>query len=106
MVGTTISHYKVIENAVCCAILILSLIVVATAAPLSRPADPVVLRGDNLPMFKGTPPDSLVAFRYEDGWVQIPVQVDDRDVANPIKSVASTSVGARSPSRAEKNCWR
>ena len=31
-------------------------------------------------MFKGTAPDSLVAFRYEDGWVQIPIQVDERDV--------------------------
>jgi len=64
-------------------LLALSLIVVATAAhaaPLSRPADPVVLKGADLPMFKGTAPDSLVAFRYEGGWVQIPIQVDERDV--------------------------
>jgi len=31
-------------------------------------------------MFKGTAPDSVVAFRYEDGWIQIPIQVDERDV--------------------------
>ena len=71
------------KPAVCFAILLLSLIVVATAAhagPLSRPADPVVLKGDDLPMFKGKAPDSLVAFRYEGGWVQIPIQVDERDV--------------------------
>ncbi len=40
----------------------------------------MVLKGTDLPMFEGTAPDSLVAFRYEDGWVQIPVQVDERDV--------------------------
>ena len=66
-------------HALLCAILI----VVATtahSAPLSRPADPVVLEGTDLPMFKGMAPDLLVAFRYEGGWVQIPVQVDERDV--------------------------
>ena len=71
------------KSVVCCAILLLSLIVVATAAhaaPLSRPADPVVMKGADLPMFKGTAPDSLVAFHYEGGWVQIPIQVDERDV--------------------------
>ena len=40
----------------------------------------MVLKGADLPMFKGTAPDSLVAFRYEGGWVQIPIQVDERDV--------------------------
>jgi len=68
------------KSAVCIAVLLLSLIVVATAAPLSRPAEPVVLKGADLPMFKGTAPDSLVAFRYEGGWVQIPIQVDERDM--------------------------
>ena len=86
--GKTVEYYKVIgvrgmKFVVCIAILLLSLIVVATAAhaaPLSRPADPVVLKGADLPMFKGTAPDSLVAFRYEDGWGQIPIQVDERDM--------------------------
>ena len=71
------------KPAVCFAILLLSLIVVATAAhagSLSRPADPVVLKGSDLPMFEGTAPDLLVAFRYEGGWVQIPIQIDERDV--------------------------
>ncbi len=40
----------------------------------------MVLKGADLPMFKGTAPDSLVAFRYEDGWIQIPIQVDERDM--------------------------
>ena len=40
----------------------------------------MVLNGEDLPMFKGTAPDSLVAFRYGGGWVQIPIQVDERDV--------------------------
>ncbi len=49
------------------------------SAPLSRPADPVILKGEDLPAFNGTAPDSLVGFRYEGGWTQIPVQVDERD---------------------------
>ena len=31
-------------------------------------------------MFTGTAPDLLVAFRYEGVWVQIPIQVDEREV--------------------------
>jgi hypothetical protein len=55
-------------------------VIFGNSAPLSRPADPVVLKGKDLPMFNGEAPDSLVAFRYEGGWAQIPVQVDERDV--------------------------
>jgi hypothetical protein len=55
-------------------------VIFSSSAPLSRPADPAILKGEDLPMFKGTAPDSLVAFRYEGGWAQIPIQVDERDV--------------------------
>jgi hypothetical protein len=55
-------------------------VIFSSSAPLSRPADPAILKGEDLPMFKGAAPDSLVAFRYEGGWTQIPVQVDERDV--------------------------
>jgi len=79
-VAIKVLEVRGMKSVVCFAMLLLSLIAVAAAAPLSRPADPVILKGDDLPMFKGTAPDSLVAFRYEDGWVQIPIQVDERDV--------------------------
>jgi hypothetical protein len=50
----------------------------APSAPLDRPADPVVLTGADLPMFASMPPQLLVAWRYRQGWQQIPVQVDER----------------------------
>jgi len=55
-------------------------VIFGNSAPLSRPAEPAILKGEDLPIFRGTAPDSLVAFRYEGGWVQIPIQVDERDV--------------------------
>jgi hypothetical protein len=51
----------------------------ADASTLDRPADPVVLNGSGIPSFAGIDPDLLVAFRYDGGWQQIPVQVDERD---------------------------
>jgi hypothetical protein len=50
------------------------------AAALNRPADPVILTGADLPTLAGEAPGDIVAFRYESGWVQIPVQVDERAV--------------------------
>lgn len=49
---------------------------------LNRPADPVVLTGADIPSLNGITPQSLVAFRYNNGWVQIPVQVDERNVVD------------------------
>lgn len=50
---------------------------------LSRPNDPVILKGADIPQFIGISPDELVAFSFIDGsWVQIPVQVDEMKVAN------------------------
>src|SRR5438132_11410381 len=45
---------------------------------VGRELDPVVLQGSNVPSLNGIAPNLLVAFRYTDGWVQIPVQVDER----------------------------
>ena len=47
---------------------------------LDRDRDPVVLTGADLPSLAGIDPGDLVAFRYINGWQQIPVQVDERDV--------------------------
>jgi len=54
----------------------------ASAATLDRPADPVVLTGADLPVLAGAAPGDIVAFRYGSGWVQIPVQVDERVVVD------------------------
>ena len=52
--------------------------VVAQTGTLTRPRDPVVMVGEALPSLLGLPVDEVVAFRYEGGWAQIPVQIDER----------------------------
>lgn len=44
----------------------------------TRPADPVVLAGSKLPSLVGALPRRVVAFRWDGGWQQVPVQVDER----------------------------
>ncbi len=52
----------------------------AGGSTLTRLEDPVVLTGADLPSLGGIAPGDVVAFRYDAGWVQIPVQVDERDI--------------------------
>jgi len=52
---------------------------VTQASTLARDRDPVVLQGSDLPRLTGLAPSSVVAFRFEATWVQIPVQIDERD---------------------------
>lgn len=49
---------------------------------LGRDREPVVLTGAELAELLGADPGHIVAFRYEEGWVQIPVQVDERAVVD------------------------
>jgi hypothetical protein len=49
------------------------------ASSLDRDRDPVLLTGSQLPTLVGAAPSSVVAFRYQAGWLQIPVQIDERD---------------------------
>ena len=48
----------------------------------NREADPVVLKGADVPALIGSQPDSVVAFAYDGDWRQIPVQVDERAVVD------------------------
>ena len=65
---------------------VLALVATATAcepdpvrSTLDRVADPVVVRGADIPRRIAVPADAVVAFRASsDGWTQIPVQVDER----------------------------
>jgi len=54
----------------------------APKCPLRRVADPVVLRGSDLPTLRGIRPAELAAFAFVGGWRQIPVQVDERAVVD------------------------
>ena len=50
----------------------------AAPSPLGRDQDPVVVSGADVPNLVGVRPAGLVAFRYDGGWQQVPVQVDER----------------------------
>lgn len=45
---------------------------------LDRDSDPVIILGSDLNDFIGMQPEAIVGFRYESGWIQVPVQVDER----------------------------
>lgn len=51
-------------------------------AAQQRDLDPVVVAGAGLPALLGNAPGSIAAFRYDNGWVQIPVQIDERAVVD------------------------
>lgn len=52
------------------------------APALARPSDPVVFTGATVPTLVGAAPSDVVAFRWDAGWTQIPVQVDERKTLN------------------------
>jgi hypothetical protein len=54
----------------------------SAANDLDRDREPVVLEGSVLADLQGTDPGRVVAFRYDEGWIQIPVQIDERDVVD------------------------
>ena len=53
--------------------------VAAGGSTLNRPEDPVVLTGAVVPSLTGAVPSSVVGFRWDGAWTQIPVQIDERD---------------------------
>lgn len=53
----------------------------ATGVP-GRGSDPVVLVGADAPSLLGAAPGRVVAFSYDGGWEQVPVQVDERAVVD------------------------
>ncbi|MBN1653341.1 MAG: hypothetical protein JXA30_06145 [Deltaproteobacteria bacterium] len=62
------------------------------SSTLEREFDPVVLGGESLTLLVGREPSNVVAFRYDDDWAQIPVQVDERDMVDYYKIYNNTSV--------------
>jgi len=65
----------------------------AGGSTLGRPADPVVLTGADVPPLRGMAPGLLVAFRYDGGWQQVPVQVDERAYIDLGKVYGGAAVG-------------
>jgi hypothetical protein len=60
-----------------CALVVPGAASAATGLP-DREADPVVLDGSQVPALLGADPGKVVAFSFDGGWRQVPVQVDER----------------------------
>ena len=60
----------------------LALALTVTGCTLNRPDDPVVLTGADVPALSSVAAQDVVAFRWVDGWTQLPVQVDERKQVN------------------------
>ena len=72
----------------------LGLMVAATSAEaLNRPEDPVVITGSSLSSLTGTAVGNIVGFRYQGGWQQIPIQIDERDVIDLAKPYNAKPTG-------------
>ena len=65
----------------------------ATVLP-DRESDPVVLTGADAPNLIGSVPSSIVAFRYNGRWAQVPVQVDERKWAD-YRAIRRVSMGSQ-----------
>jgi hypothetical protein len=63
-------------------LIVLSVVDFTGAGTLNRDRDPLVLTGSSLPHLIGTDPDLIVAYRYDGGWLRIPVQIDERAVVD------------------------
>jgi hypothetical protein len=64
------------------AALILALAPTCSLVAQQRALDPVVFDGSAVPTLLGMAPNLVAAFRYDNGWVQIPVQIDQRAVVD------------------------
>src|SRR3954469_3071227 len=78
---------------IACALAVCGVSASQAGAALNRPADPVVITGASVPPLAGVAPGEIVAFRYGDGWQQVPVQVDERAVVDLAKPYNGSPTG-------------
>jgi len=69
--------------------------------PPDRNADPIVINGSSLTVLAGVPVDDIVAFRYDDGWYQIPVQIDERTMVDFAVVYGLAPIGLATPAYAD-----
>jgi hypothetical protein len=73
---------------------------------VSRPNDPVVLTGAQVPSLTGVAPNRIVAFNFVYGnWVQQPVQVDERAVLDLSKPRNGAPTGKTARFYTDANTW-
>ncbi|MGA7436357.1 MAG: hypothetical protein WBW44_12185 [Solirubrobacterales bacterium] len=78
----------------------------ATGLP-EREADPVVLTGSQLPGLIGAVPGEIVAFSWDGSWKQVPVQVDERKIADfrAVRQVPMYNAQFMAEVYADPNTW-
>jgi hypothetical protein len=66
---------------------------IVTGCTLNRPEDPVVVAGARVPALGSVNAGDVVAFRWVNGWLQVPVQVDERKQVDLGTVYNSTATG-------------
>jgi len=62
----------------CTLVFLFGIVAITNAAStLTRWHDPVVIQGSSLTDFQGRPVNTIVGFRFDNGWYQIPIQIDE-----------------------------
>jgi hypothetical protein len=79
--------------------------VLAEASSLTRDRDPIVMVGQDLPSLLGLPVDRVVAFRYQGGWEQIPVQIDARKLVDFGVVYNQAPIGVVTPAYADPSTY-
>ncbi|MBA2630727.1 MAG: hypothetical protein H0U84_06870 [Thermoleophilaceae bacterium] len=79
--------------------------VVMTGCTLNRPEDPVVLTGANVPSLSSVAAGDVVAFRWINRWLQVPVQVDERKQVDFGTLYNSSSMGFATTVYADANTF-
>ncbi len=74
---------------------ILPLVLTAQNSSLTRENDPVVISGNKLSFYAAKIPNQLVGFKFVNNqWVQIPIQIDERnlmDIVTPYGAIATAA---------------
>ncbi len=72
---------------------------------LARPDDPVVLTGADVPQLASVAAGDVVAFRWLNGWEQVPIQVDERKQVDLGQVYNSTPMGFTTTVYADPNTF-
>lgn len=74
-------------------------------ASLDRPKDPVILTGSDVSSLIGSGVGNVVGFRYQGGWQQIPIQIDERDLVDLDKPYNGSGTGVTAMQYCDSNTY-
>ena len=75
------------------------LVLAVSAQNVSRPSEPIVLQGSEFPQYANELPSDMVAFKYLNGnWIQIPIQIDERELKDIVSGYGPLATNQFPPS--------